>query len=206
MTFLFSLPWNSFSIGFSYKIGKSTLYVESDYSGITGEETGISLSPPAVKPSDVYPTFNLKIGADYYYRRDLAFLAGGSYQPAKLGDGSQGEDGTHGYGGLEYLLGTQLPIGLADGLAPYFQMGGGIEYSFMPEYRKKSIRRGKKSRRRFRRKYKGSKKKPPLYYHATVMAGLSYKKASRGVDEFGDTPGSYENIDISLNLNATYRL
>ena len=140
----FSLPWNSFSIGFSYRIGKSTLYVESDYSGITGEETGISLSPPAVKPSDVYPTFNLKIGADYYYRRDLAFLAGGSYQPAKLGDGSQGEDGTHGYGGLEYLLGTQLPIGLADGLAPYFQMGGGIEYSFMPEYRKKSIRRGKK--------------------------------------------------------------
>ncbi len=200
-----NLPWNSFSAGLSFKLGSATFYIETDYQGVTGEETGVSLSPPAVKPSDVYPTANAKIAVEYRLKRTFAILAGGKYQPARLGPGSQGPDGKHGYGGLEYLLGNALPIGLTGGLAPSYSIGGGIEYSFLPEYKKKSIRRGRKSRRSFRSKYKASNKQKPSYYHVSLMPGIAVKKASRGIDETGDTPASYDHFNMALNLVLIYR-
>ena len=203
--FSLNLPWNGFSAGLSLKLGAATLYLETDYQGVTGEEKGPSLSPPAIKPSDVYPTANAKVGVEYRLRRTFAILAGGKYQPARLGPGSQGPDGKHGYGGLEYLIGSVLPGGLAGSLAPAYSLGAGIEYSFLPEYKKKSIRRGRRSRRRFRSRSRANKKQRPSYYHVSLMPGVTMNKASRGIDETGDTPASYDHFNIGLNLILIYR-
>ena len=202
----FNMPWKSFSLGASFKFSSLTLYLETNYSGISGNETGVSLSPPAIKPSDVYPTTSFKVGLEIKMRRNLNILTGGNYQPARLGDGSPGPDGKHGYGGLEYLLGNSFPVSLASGLAPNYSITGGVEYSFFPEYRKKSIKSGRRSRRRLYRRSRPRRKQAPLYYHASVAPGIRVKRASRGIDESGDTPASYEHFNVSANVILTYRI
>jgi hypothetical protein len=37
------------------------------------------------------------------------------------------------------------------------------------------------------------------------MPGVYLKKASRGIDETGDTPASYEHFNMALNLILIYR-
>ena len=76
----------------------------------------------------------------------------------------------------------------------------------MPEYSKRAVRRGRISRRRFKRRSKYKANKAPLYYHVTIMPGIFLKRASRGVDSTGDTPGSYEHFNVSVYLIGIYRL
>jgi hypothetical protein len=132
----------------------------------------------------VYSTLAVRTGASVNIVEGSNLLAGFRYEPASLGPGSREDGGKSGYGTLELV---KLFAGMDD-LRPYWEAALGLERSF-----------GKK-------RGAGRSKSPAAasFHPWTARLGLTYRRASLGIDEDGELPGAYLHTKVTIPAQLTY--
>jgi hypothetical protein len=197
-------PANSFLVGAMLaKPGVFRLFADARYHRVNKTQTGYSIVELKTKTKDLHDTLAASVGAALSVSPQTELLAGARYEPASLGAGSRGEDGTLGFGTTEVV---QIFAGLSP-LVPYWQIAGGAQFHF--DYRQPRAPRAHKERRDGKGKAdKAERDAPPSegYYAWTIGSGLVYRRASLGIDENGEQPGAYLQTRIAIPLTVTRRL
>ena len=181
------------------------LFADARYQRVNKTATGFSIVALKTKTKDVHDTVSARVGAGVSLSPQTELLAGGRYEPASLGAGSRGDNGTVGFGTNEVV---QIFAGLTP-LVPFWQVAGGAQFHF--DYR---APRTPRAHREHKDRDKGAKSDKASdapaaategYYAWTVASGLSYRRSSLGIDENGEQPGAYLQTHIAIPLTVTRR-
>lgn len=186
-------PADSFLLGGS-AAPSATLRLMTDvkYTRANPNSESYSLVDLKNKRRDVHDTLAVRTGAIIGVAPQYSGLLGFRYEPASVGPGSQGEDGTAGFGTIDLV---SIFAGF-DTLKPYTQYSIGFR-----------MKHGWVSERAERSKRKSKSAKPPQGYHAWETSfGLVYRLASLGVDENGELPGAYLQKKIFVPVTVVRKL
>lgn len=177
-------PADSFLLGVNAALApRFRLLADVKYQRASPGQESFSLVDLKNKKRDVYDTVAFRSGVSLGVAPAYNALLGFRYEPASVGPGSPGEDGTAGFGTIDLV---SIFAGF-DTLRPYYQYSAGLRFNagWVAE--------------------RPSKKKnaPPQGYHQWETSfGLVYRIASLGVDENGELPGAYLQKKIFIPVTV----
>ena len=173
-------------IGSRYRGRSFTLLTDITYRAADAGATRFSMVDLREKPLDNEDMLALRAGAIIRLSRTRSLLLGLDITPSAIGQGSQGEDGTTGYGQFDVGLNPLQESG------PYRQASVGMQ---IRRYRKAPRRRGKR------------RKAPAAPLHWQVQTGLVYRYSSVGIDEDGEQPAAYliRTLMVPVRLEWYFR-
>jgi len=175
-----TLPLSSVLAGIKLSVRRMHLLADLAYTRVDKNQVGFSIVDLQNKTKDLHDTLGVRLGATAKVTASTTALFGARYEPASLGPGSVGVDGTTGFGTMDLIM---VYTGFSP-LTPYWQAGGGVRMGFMPA----STAHG-----------------GGHYYQLLVEVGLVYRQASLGIDADGEQPGAYLYKETSLPVGITYK-
>jgi hypothetical protein len=189
---------SSVLLGTRVRFGRqATVYLDGEYKRQPAPATGFSFVKLKQGKKDVYPTLALRGGTELRLNRQLSIIAGGAYQPAEIGPGKKGEDSPSGFGSVEML---QI-YALGGDIKPYWQVAGGYKVNLMP-FRGKN---GKNDKKHAKTEEPGEWRSDEAFAY-TISTGVVYRRASLGIDDNGEQPGSYLQTKYLIPLTITARI